>query len=367
MNIQDRKKSYTAEDLRRRYNLDDLDKDRKAIQLIKNTINRVEIQFERFMDIIKQSINEYPSQADNNITAWFFSGIPTATQPEFTTASDHAGDLYYDRDNGKSYRFDLVSGNYEWVEITDKKLNEVLAIESSAADTGDNKRVVFIAQPSPLYEIGDVYINGGKYYRCRAKRTEGSYNSLDWIPYEDYTDDMVTADTTAELNHLEIHLDENYVSKATFETTVNSIDSRVEETYTYATTVKNEADEIAEKVEEVNNTVIANQTATQYSINVINEQLVNGVVKFNTGTGYTFDIEGLKINKADSVMRLILDNNGLVVYRNNDEVLRADSDGVNAENLTVRKFYVQRPLRVEKTTAVTDSTKVGWGIFWIGE
>ena len=91
------------------------------------------------------------------------------------------------------------------------------------------------------------------------------------------------------------------------------------------------------------------------------------LVKFDTGTGYTFDIEGLKINKSDSVMRLILDNNGLVVYRNNDEVLRADSHGVNAENMTVRKFYVQKPIRMEKTRAISDPTKIGIGLFYVGE
>ena len=64
MNIQDRKKSFTAEELRRRYNLDGLDKERKAIQLIRETLNKVEVEFQRFMDIINNTLAEYPSQAE---------------------------------------------------------------------------------------------------------------------------------------------------------------------------------------------------------------------------------------------------------------------------------------------------------------
>lgn len=109
------------------------------------------------------------------------------------------------------------------------------------------------------------------------------------------------------------------------------------------------------------------QTQSTYTIQVIDEITTNGVTKFNTGTGFTFDIEGLKINKTGSILKLILDNNGLVVYRNNDEVLRADSDGVNAENMTVRKFYVQKPIRMEKTRAISDPTKIGIGLFYVGE
>lgn len=109
------------------------------------------------------------------------------------------------------------------------------------------------------------------------------------------------------------------------------------------------------------------QTQSTYTIQVIDEITTNGVTKFDTGTGFTFDIEGLKINKTGSILKLILDNNGLVVYRNNDEVLRADSNGVNAENMTVRKFYVQKPIRMEKTRAISDPTKIGIGLFYVGE
>ena len=108
MNNQDKRKSLTAEELRQRYNFEDIAKTKKATELIKETLNKVEVQFQRFIDIIKQSLSEYPSQADGNITAWFFNGIPTTTQPEYTTPLDHLGDVYYDRDSGKAYKYKIT-------------------------------------------------------------------------------------------------------------------------------------------------------------------------------------------------------------------------------------------------------------------
>ena len=132
INNQDKRKTLTVEQLRQRYNFEDIEKTKKATELIKETLNKVEVQFQRFIDIIKRSLSEYPSQADGNITAWFFNGIPTSIQPLFTTPSDHLGDVYYDRDSGKAYEYKLVDNDYEWVETTDALTIEVLSIEASA-------------------------------------------------------------------------------------------------------------------------------------------------------------------------------------------------------------------------------------------
>ena len=234
MNIQDRKKSFTAEELRQRYNLDGLDKDRKAIQLIKNTINKVEIEFERFMEVINDILKEYPSQA--NIIAWFFDGIPTSTQPEFTTPSDHLGDLYYDKQTGKVYQY-IHDEDYTWEEITDGKVIESMSIENSKADTSDNKRVVFNGTPTTPYSIGDVWIKEGIYYRCRAARESGNYSSLDWVIYTDYTEDMVMLDTRAAIDQLQTNVETNYVSQVQLETNTQGIYATVSSTYATQTTV----------------------------------------------------------------------------------------------------------------------------------
>lgn len=150
-------------------------------------------------------------------------------------------------------------------------------------------------------------------------------------------------------------------------TRLNQTISTLESTVSTVSSINTRVTDVENETETLTNSVQTLQSNTEYSINIINQQLIDGVVKFDTGTGYTFDIEGLKINRVDSILKLILDNNGLVVYRNQDEVLRADSDGVNAENMTVRKFYVQKPIRMEKTKAISNSSKVGLGFFYVGE
>ena len=57
-------------------------------------------------------------------------------------------------------------------------------------------------------------------------------------------------------------------------------------------------------------------------------------------TGYTFDKDGLNIHKSGEEMHNTLDNKGMYVRKNNADVLVADKDGVNAINLTARKYLV---------------------------
>jgi len=69
---------------------------------------------------------------------------------------------------------------------------------------------------------------------------------------------------------------------------------------------------------------------------MINESQSDGVTAVDTGTGFTFNKDGLTIEKTDSEMKTNIDEDGMRVYRNDEEVLTADNQGVNAINLTAR-------------------------------
>ena len=260
MNIQDRRKTLTVEELRRRYNLDALDKDRKAIKLQKDQLNKVDAELNDFVEITTKNIKELQDQVDGNITTWFFNGVPTVdSEPASSWITDtdknnHLGDLYYDQDTGYAYRFylDGTTNEYGWIQVIDSDVAEVLAIANAAKDTADSKRRVFVAQPIPPYDIGDIWIKEDTdLYRCRASRSEGSFNIVDWIRATNYTDDTVALGTKAELDQFKTQVTENYVSNATLETTVNSITGKVEETYTYVTTVENQVVDITKTTNEV--------------------------------------------------------------------------------------------------------------------
>ena len=374
MDIQDRRKTLTAEELRRRYNLDALDKDRKAIQLVKNTINKTEIEFQKYISAINSSLMEYPNQADGNITAWFFNGIPTEEQPIFENKEEHIGDLYYDRESGLSYQYKIVNYEYVWEEINNYQIKESLAVASSAPDTVDNKRITFLIIPQTPYNIGDIWINNGVYYRCRSSRDAGTYNIADWLKSTEYTDDLVALQTKAELDQFKTTVTENYVTNATLETTTKSITGRVEETYTYINNHYYNIEQIdavqtttEQAITEIKNTIETDVTATQANIDVINETLQNGVEKVSTSTGYTFDSEGLHIKKSDEDLESLVNNTGIYVNNDDENMLTANADGVKATNLEAKNFFILHPFRLEETVAMSDSSVKGIGFFYIGD
>ena len=113
---------------------------------------------------------------------------------------------------------------------------------------------------------------------------------------------------------------------------------------------------------EIKNTVENKTTATEQEINVIKEQINNGVSKVTTTTG-SFDENGLHIEKTGEEMNSHMDWDGMVVKRDDDEVLSVRSNGVNAENITVRKYWIQDPVRIEKASAISNPSVFGLGFF----
>lgn len=57
-------------------------------------------------------------------------------------------------------------------------------------------------------------------------------------------------------------------------------------------------------------------------------------------TGYTFDKDGLNIHKDGEAIHNTLNNEGMYVKYNNEVVLSADDEGVNAIDLTARNYLV---------------------------
>ena len=156
--------------------------------------------------------------------------------------------------------------------------------------------------------------------------------------------------TQSDIDNTKTNLNNNYYNKEQ----VDSINS---------TTTQN--------ITQIRNTMEQNITSTNASISKIQETIENGVSKVTTTTG-TFDENGLNISKSGQQMSSTLDWDGLEVVRDKGkatetEVLTVRSAGVEAENMTVRNFFIKRPIRIEKCRSITDSTKVGLGFFWIGE
>lgn len=106
---------------------------------------------------------------------------------------------------------------------------------------------------------------------------------------------------------------------------------------------------------------ILKQTAENLSIEIGSVSTI-GVDRVKTSTGFTFDENGLDISKTGEEMHNFIDNEGVYVKRNDEEVLGADASGVRAENITVRNYLV-----IGKNSRIEDYKDNRTGIFYIGD
>lgn len=79
---------------------------------------------------------------------------------------------------------------------------------------------------------------------------------------------------------------------------------------------------------------------TSEKVDIMVSDAIDGIDSIKTSTGYTFDGDGLNIHKDGFDMHNTLDYEGMEVRRNNEKILTAKADGVNAINLTARKYLI---------------------------
>ena len=96
----------------------------------------------------------------------------------------------------------------------------------------------------------------------------------------------------------------------------------------------------------------------------IQNQLINGTNKVSTTTGYTFDEDGLNISKSDSEMKTQITEDGMKIYKNNDIMLTANNQGVDAKNLHATTYLI-----IGGNSRMEDFIENGnkrTAVFWIG-
>lgn len=142
-------------------------------------------------------INNLQSQIDGQIETFFYDYEPTLQNipaSEWTTNTErkkHEGDLFYWKTKGYAYRFMQDGATWKWQLVQDTDVTLALAAAERAQDTADHKRRVFVVQPKPPYDIGDLWTQGktGDLMRCKVARASGTYSADDWEKASKYTDD----------------------------------------------------------------------------------------------------------------------------------------------------------------------------------
>ena len=146
-----------------------------------------------------QTIANLGEQIDGKIETFFQATDPSISWASLADAMAHEGDLWYNTSTKRLYRWVNTSAdNYSWQEITNKDAIDALAAAAAAQDTADGKRRVFVATPYPPYDVGDLWLTGGKtngqLFRCVTARATGSYRASDWAEAVYYDNTKTTID-----------------------------------------------------------------------------------------------------------------------------------------------------------------------------
>lgn len=120
---------------------------------------------------------------------------------------------------------------------------------------------------------------------------------------------------------------------------------------------------LASDISKVQEQVNLAMTSEDVKIEIQN-QLINGTNKVSTTTGYTFDEDGLNISKSDSEMKTQITEDGMKIYKNDDIMLTANNQGVDAKNLHATTYLI-----IGGNSRMEDFIENGnkrTAVFWIG-
>lgn len=156
---------------------------------------------------------------------------------------------------------------------------------------------------------------------------------------------------------------------------VDSVESKLKDTETdikeLETTLRRDAAEIVmqakkelqNEIENLSSEVELKVDADAVNI-AIERELSNGADRVETKTGFKFDVDGLNISKSGTEIENLIDETGMYVKKNGDDVLTANKDGVDAVDLHAKTYLIigEGDGRSRFEDYGTDRT----GCFWIG-
>ena len=206
-------------------NLEEWTDAEQSIQDAQNTANEALGTANEAKDYIDNTlpseIAEINNRLDGVVENWFYKYAPSRQNEPAATwiadgeEADHAGDTFTNiqeyvddettPDAGKSWRWALIDGQYDWTPIADSDAVKALQEAARAQDTADQKRRVFVTTPYTPYDVGDIWTQGpdGEIMRCIKVRATGSYAASDWDKASKYTDDTVADEANDRLDNIE--------------------------------------------------------------------------------------------------------------------------------------------------------------------
>lgn len=119
-------------------------------------------------------------------------------------------------------------------------------------------------------------------------------------------------------------------------------------------------DDINSELETINEKVELAMTSEAVELK-IQQEIENGVERVTTSTGFTFDEEGLTVEKSGREIKTQITEDGMKVYKNDEEVLVANNEGVKAEDLHATTYLI-----IGTNSRFEDYGNGRTGCFWVG-
>ena len=128
-------------------------------------------------------------EVDSAIETWYLKGNPNdlaqypwydASAEEQDTEAEHEGDLYFDTDTGKSYRFfKQDNGTYAWVIITDTELSNALNdIHNLQTEVDGKVTIHYGEEPDPskvTINVDDMWVDTAGNFRQYVEKAGGGF------------------------------------------------------------------------------------------------------------------------------------------------------------------------------------------------
>ena len=136
------------------------------------------------IESINSAMNKMQAEIDGAIETWYLPGDPTAAgfeNPWKTEEGDtnevrekHIGDLYFDTNTGKSYRYFKDGSTYKWQIISDEALSQAITDINNLRTDVDNKVKIFYGNDDPVSpRTDDMWIkDDGSFWQ---------YTGTDWV------------------------------------------------------------------------------------------------------------------------------------------------------------------------------------------
>lgn len=330
----------------------------KQEQEISQVIQQQESQTE-IINSVQDSIDNLTEQINENIIIYRGNGVPTLDNypaNEWTTTElkdDHVGDLYYNTEDGKTYRFDKNGVIFSWVEEK-PDLSEAIELAQNALNVANDKMQVFVTQPTPPYEVGDLWTDGDDIFVCKTSKTEGqSFSASDWENATSYAEQIDT--TNVKLNETVSNLDGTNSTIADLTTTLNNDYLTTEQINAIVEGQNSDIEAIEGNISQI----ITDAEGLALRVTTIE---TDGVSKVSN-TLIELGEDGIEISKSTDEFSSKFDNKGVTFMSYGNVVATYDKDGANIPNLTSEEAQLGYLSIKKGETNGEKRTK----IYWVGD